>query len=60
MSGYKEIGALPDFISRRTGYESVYYGVWDITLSQHTELYKVLKFGGIWANIERDTAIQKL
>ena len=27
---------------------------------EHTELYKILKFRGNWANIEQDTAIQKL
>ena len=27
---------------------------------EHTELYKILKFRVNWANIEQDTAIQKL
>ena len=27
---------------------------------EHTELYKILKFCVNWANIEQDTAIQKL
>ena len=27
---------------------------------KHTELYKILKFRVNWANIEQDTAIQKL
>ena len=27
---------------------------------EHTELYKILKFRVNWANIEKDTAIQKL
>ena len=29
-------------------------------LKEHTELYKILKFRVNWANIEQDTAIQKL
>ena len=29
-------------------------------LKEHTELYKILKFRVNWANIEEDTAIQKL
>ena len=29
-------------------------------LKEHTELYKMLKFRVNWANIEQDTAIQKL
>ena len=28
-------------------------------LKEHTELYKILKFRVNWANIEKDTAIQK-
>ena len=27
---------------------------------EHTELYKIFKFRANWANIEQDTAIQKL
>ena len=27
---------------------------------EHTELYKILKFRVNWANIEQDTAIQKI
>ena len=27
---------------------------------EHTELYKILKFRVNWANIEKDTAVQKL
>ena len=27
---------------------------------EHTELYKILKFRVNWANVEQDTAIQKL
>ena len=30
------------------------------TLKEHNELYKFLKFRVNWANIEQDTAIQKL
>ena len=29
-------------------------------LKEHTELHKILKFHVNWANIEQDTAIQKL
>ena len=29
-------------------------------LKEHTNLYKILKFRANWANIEQDTAIQKL
>ena len=29
-------------------------------LKEHTEHYKILKFRVSWANIEQDTAIQKL
>ena len=29
-------------------------------LKEHTELYKILMFRVHWANIEQDTAIQKL
>ena len=29
-------------------------------LKEHTEVYKILKFHVNWANIEQDTAIQKL
>ena len=29
-------------------------------LKEHTELYKILKFRVNWANIEQDTAIQKV
>ena len=29
-------------------------------LKEHTELYKIFKFRVNWANIEQDTAIQKL
>ena len=29
-------------------------------LKEHIKLYKILKFRANWANIEQDTAIQKL
>ena len=55
---------LPDFKPWGSGYESVYYGLWDSTPTysrkEHIELYNILKFGVNQANIRRDTAIQKL
>ena len=54
---------LPDFIRWGPGYK---FGIMGLTTQdpyiqkEHTELYKILKFRVNWANIEQDTAIQKL
>ena len=48
-----------DFIPWGPGYEILTTQV-SYILKEHTELYKILKFLVNWANIEQDTAIQKL
>ena len=39
---------LPDFISWGTGYESVYYGIWDITLPQPERAHRALQNPQAW------------
>ena len=55
--------ALPDFIRRGPGYNRCIMGLTTqdpYIQKEHTELYKIFKFRVNWANIEQDTAIQKL
>ena len=54
---------LPDFIRQGPGYNRCIMGLTTqdpYIRKEHTELYKILKFRVNWANIEQDTAIQKL